>query len=892
MKNRKTIYLIDGTAYIYRAYHAIQHLSNSEGLPTQAAFGFSRMLIKLIRERNPEYLAMFFDAKGPTFRHRLYPDYKANRPAMPEDMAVQIPYIKAITAGFNLQVIEREGYEADDMIGSVARLAREKGFEVVMVTGDKDFMQLVEDSVTLWDPMKDKTTDLSSIKEKYKLDPHQLIDVMGLWGDASDNVPGVPGIGEKTALDLIREFGSMESLYENLDKLAKPKQRDNLARFRDQAFLSKTLVTIDTGAPVVFNPDTLLARPPDAETLVNLFKKLEFRQLQQEFQTETAQKDVAYAAVTTAEALDDLVRVLDAAKVFALDTETTSEDPMRAALVGLSFCVHPGEAFYVPCGHDRHIIPEQLDISLVLEKLKPVLQNPEKKKIGQNIKYDWMVLKRHGIHLDGVVFDTMLASYLINPSRRAHGLDQMAAHLLGHKTIAFSDVVGKTAGPENFAQVQLENAVPYACEDADMTLRIKQVLEPNLEEIGLTHLFETVEMPLIPVLMNMEMRGIRVDEKKLKDLSKSFEHQIEQLDHQIYAFAGEEFNIKSSQQLGYILFEKLNLPIQKKTQKKTANSTDVDVLTILAQRHELPALVLRHRTLAKLKSTYTDALMDLIHPETGRIHTSYNQTVAATGRLSSSNPNLQNIPIRTEEGREIRSAFIPQKGWHMVSADYSQVELRILAHYSGDPILIDSFLKGEDIHTRTANEVFGIFPEMITPELRRHAKIINFGIIYGMSAFSLSKELNISQKMAKSYIDHYFSRYKGVKEFIDRTIAEARQTRKTSTLLERIRIIPDIGSANRAVREAAERIAVNTPIQGTAADLLKLAMIRIDAELKSRGLESAMLLTVHDELVFETPPEELDSLIHLVKEIMEGIWTLKVPLKVNVAWGESWAAAH
>jgi DNA polymerase I len=892
MKNQRTLYLIDGTAYIYRAYHAIRDLSNSEGLPTNAAFGFARMLIKLIKEREPKYLAMFFDARGPTFRHRLYPLYKANRPPMPEDMAVQIPYIKAITTAFNLPVITQEGYEADDLIGSFAQRAGAEGYDVVMVTGDKDFKQLVSEAVTIWDPMKDQVLDLHSVKAAYKIEPDQLIDVMGLWGDASDNVPGVPGIGEKTALALIQEFGSMENLYQNLDKITRKKQKESLVAFKEQAFLSKKLVTIDTDAPISFDPDALLAKSPDAEALLQLFKKLEFRQLQQEFQKEADRKDAAYSAILTAKDLDSLISQLDAAEIFALDTETTSEDPMKARLVGLSFAIKPDEAFYIPCGHDPESAPGQLDAAFVLEKLKPVLENPEIKKIGQNIKYDWVVLLRCGIGLGGVAFDTMLASYLINPSKRAHGLDQMAMDLLSHKTIAFADLVGKNKGAETFAQVRLEDAVPYACEDADLTLKIKNILSPKLEEIGLTQLFETVEMPLIPVLMRMEMRGIRVDEEKLMELSKSFEHQITQLDQRIYALAGEEFNIKSSQQLGHILFEKLKLPFQKKTVKKTAYSTDVDVLTILAQHHELPNLVLRHRTLAKLKSTYTDALIDLILPETGRIHTSYNQTVAATGRLSSSNPNLQNIPIRTEEGREIRSAFIPKAGWHMVSADYSQVELRILAHYSGDPILIDSFLKEEDIHTRTANEVFGIFPEMITPELRRHAKIINFGIIYGMSAFSLSKELNISQKMAKNYIDHYFLRYKGVKQFIDRTIEEAGRTQKTSTLLDRIRMIPDINSSNKNVREAAERIAVNTPIQGTAADLIKLAMIRIDRELNARHFQSAMLLTVHDELVFEVPPEELDPLIHLVKEIMEGIWTLKVPLKVNVAWGENWSAAH
>ena len=891
-EKHKTLYLIDGTAYIYRAYHAIRNLSNSKGLPTNAVFGFARMLIKLIKEKSPEYMVMFFDAKGPTFRHDMYKDYKANRPPMPDDMAIQLPYIREVAEGFNLPVIEQQGFEADDLIGSLSQLAQKNGFEVVMVTGDKDFMQLVTDKAIIWDPMKEKTLDLDSVNARYGLKPDRIIDAMGLWGDASDNIPGVPGIGEKTALSLIKEFNSMENLYDNIDKITKKKLKENLVTFKEQAFLSKKLVTIDTEIPLALDPEEFKVTPPDAAKLSLLFNKLEFLQLQKEFMAESVSIEKTYHGVTNINDLDELIWQLEAKKIFALDTETTSEDPMKAKLVGLSFSMKPDEAYYIPVAHDYENAPQQIDVSVVLKKLRPLLENPEIKKIGQNIKYDWMVLIRHGIHLAGVAFDTMLASYLINPSKRSHSLDQIALDLFGHKTIGFKDLVGKGKGAAAFNEVALEKAVPYACEDADITLAAKNVLAPKLEEIGLRSLFETVEMPLVPVLLRMEITGIRVNVDKLKQLSGHFENQIEDLTQRIYELAGEAFNIKSSQQLGYILFEKLLLPVQKKTKKKTGYSTDVDVLTTLAQQHELPALVLRHRTLAKLKSTYADALIDLIHPETGRIHTSYNQTVTATGRLSSSTPNLQNIPIRTEEGREIRSAFIPKKGWHMLSADYSQVELRILAHCSEDPILIKAFLEEEDIHTRTANEVFQVFPEMITPELRRHAKIINFGIIYGMSAFSLSKELGISQKMAKNYIDNYFSRYKGVKQFIDRTIKEAEQTKKTSTLMDRIRMIPEISSSNKNVRGFAERIAVNTPIQGSAADLIKLAMIRMDEEIQHRRLESAMLLTVHDELVFEVPPEELDTMNRLVKNVMEGIWELKVPLKVNVGWGKNWATAH
>jgi DNA polymerase-1 len=565
---------------------------------------------------------------------------------------------------------------------------------------------------------------------------------------------------------------------------------------------------------------------------------------------------------------------------------------MKAELVGLSFSIKSDEAFYIPLAHDYPDVPDQLELKAVLNMLAPVLENPDIKKIGQNIKYDWIVLKHYDIHLAGVDFDTMLASYLINPSKRAHNLDQIALDFLDHKTTTYEEVTGKGKKGIRFAEVPLEKAGPYACEDADITLMAYHVLKPKLEKMDLMELMENVEMPLVPVLMKMEMTGICVNRNKLRNLSKSFEHQLEQIETSIYSIAGETFNIRSSQQLGYILFEKLNLPVQKKTLKKTGYSTDVDVLTALADRHELPELILRHRALSKLKSTYTDALLDLIHPETGRIHTSYNQTVTATGRLSSSDPNLQNIPIRTEEGMEIRRAFIPRQGWTLVSADYSQIELRILAHYADDDILIKAFKDDEDIHTRTATEVFQVFPSMITPELRRQAKAINFGIIYGMSPYGLSKELNISRKMAKTYIDNYFARYSGVKKFVDQTIAVARKTQKTSTLLGRIRLLPDINSANKTVRDFAERIAINTPIQGTAADLIKLAMIRVDTAFSEKKLNAAMLLSVHDEIVFEVPPEELETAEKLVKEIMEGIWNLKAPLKVNITSGSNWAEAH
>jgi DNA polymerase-1 len=893
MDKSKILYLIDGSAYIHRAYHAVRGLTTSKGFPSNAVFGFTRMLIKLMEDRTPEYAAMFFDSRGPTFRHKLYSQYKANRPPMPEDMAAQIPWIKEITAGFNIPIIEMEGFEADDLIGTYAQKAAAEGFHVIMVTGDKDFIQLITDKIILWDPMKDQTLDYQTVVRDFGIEPVQMIDVLGLAGDASDNIPGVPGIGQKTAVALLQTHPSIEALYDQIDQIKNQKQKEKLLEHKEQALLSKTLATIHTNAPLAYDLESFKTGSPDHAKLAKLFKDLEFRQLQKAYPAPEDLSQKNYHAVMDEIALTELIRKLKVSGRFAIDTETTGVDPMTAELVGVSFAIKADEAFYIPCGHDYSGAPVQLSRELLLEGLKPILENPDYAKIGQNIKYDWAVLRRHGVNLAGVQFDTMIASYLINPEKRAHNLDQIALDFLDHKMISYEEVTtdgGKKL--DSFSKVVLEKAVPYACEDADVTLMAYEKFLPMLDSLGLKNLFETVEMPLVPVLMKMEETGILVDQDRLLELSKRFAQQLEILERQIYAAAGEPFNIQSSQQLGSILFEKLKLPVQKKTRKKTAYSTDVDVLTALAEQHELPAMILRHRTLAKLKSTYADALFELINPKTGRVHTSYNQTVTATGRLSSSQPNLQNIPVRTEEGRDIRGSFIPRDDWFFLSSDYSQIELRLLAHYSGDEILIRSFINDEDIHARTAAEVFEALPSMITPELRRQAKIINFGIIYGMSPFSLARELHISQKMAKTYIDHYFRRYKGVKQFIDDTIQAAGKTGQVATELGRIRYIPDIQSANINQRKFAERTAVNTRIQGTAADLIKLAMIRIDGALTEKNMRSAMLLSVHDELVFETPPDEMETLKSLVRDIMENIWEFKVPLKVNLAVGKDWAEAH
>ncbi|GAB6145403.1 DNA polymerase I [Desulfocicer niacini] len=892
---KKELFLIDGSAYLYRAFHAIRNLSNSKGLPTNATFGFTRMLLKLIKERTPNYIAMFFDVKGPTFRHEMYDQYKATRPPMPEDMAQQIPWIKEVVTAFGIPIVEKQGFEADDLIGTCARLGEEKGFSTIMVTGDKDFMQLVTDHCVIYDPMKEKTIDKAAIKQDFNLTPTQIIDMLGLAGDTSDNIPGVPGVGPKTAMKLLKDHGSIQGIYDHLDELkGKKALHKKLSDNKEQAFLSRRLVAIDQHVNIPFVIEDFKAVDPDTQTLSTLFKTLEFRQLQEEFTPQAAPIKKTYICLTD---LNDIKKELNQARQagrFAIDTETTSQHPMLAELVGISFSYKPHHACYIPLGHvtfgnEKFVQPDR---GLVLDLIKPLLEDRTIHKLGQNIKYDYIVLFRCGISMQGMIFDTMIASHLLTPSHRGHSLDHIALTLLGHKTIKYEDMVGKGKNQITFNEVEIEKAVDYAAEDADITLLASQILEERILENDLSPLMQDIEMPLVSVLAHMEMVGIKVDKDKLAHLSATFEQELATIEEKIFSLAGERFNINSSQQLGTILFEKLQLPVQKKTKKKTGYSTDIDVLTILAQSHELPALIVRHRSLGKLKSTYTDALQQLIHPQTGRIHTSFNQSITATGRLSSSDPNLQNIPIRTSEGKEIRAAFIPDKGHVLVAADYSQIELRILAHCAEDAILIDAFTRDEDIHTRTATEVFNALPGFITPELRRQAKAINFGIVYGMGAFKLSKELGISRKMAQTYIDNYFARYSGVKTYIDTTIAKAKETGEVSTLLGRKRRLENINAANANMRGFAERMAINTPIQGSAADLIKLAMIRMEKALLDKKMASRMLLSVHDEILFEVPKKEVDALMALARDVMETVFDLKVPLKVNMDVGSSWAEAH
>jgi DNA polymerase-1 len=893
MAEPNTIYLIDGSAFLYRAFHAIRSLATSKGHPTNATFGFTRILLKLLKDKQPGYAGVFFDVKGPTFRHKMFDEYKANRPPMPEELSIQIPDIKAIIKALNIPIIEKTGYEADDLMGTYARIAQAQGFKVVMVTGDKDFIQLITDDCTLWDPMKDTITDRSDIKTEMGIDPDQFIDVLGLAGDSSDNIPGVKGVGVKTAAKLIAEYGSINRIYNNLDQLKKKKKlHENLTASKEIVDLSRDLVTIDRHVDVKQSLDDFQLQEFDTRKAFELFQSFEFKALASEFSEKPNKSKKTYKMVHSVADMEKVVSELENKGVFAIDTETTDIDPMRADLVGLSFSYMNDAGVYIPVGHTNTSGIQMPGKEDILRIFKPLLENPDIAKVGQNIKYDVIVLARYGIEIKGIVFDTMIASHLLNPGTRGHGLDRIAMNLFGHKMVSYEDVTGKGKDQIGFQEVPLDLAADYAAEDSDLTFMAYAVLKKQIEDNGLTPLMETIEVPLISVLAKMEMAGIRVDTDVLGQMSLEFEAELKTLEQKIYELAGEKFNINSSQQLGIILFEKLGLKSVKKTRKKTGYSTDVQVLTQLADIHEMPEKLLRYRTLGKLKSTYVDALSSLVHPDTGRIHTSFNQTITVTGRLSSSNPNLQNIPIRKPEGKKIRQAFIPANGCTLVSADYSQIELRLLAHCAKDPILIESFRNDEDIHTRTALEVFQVLPGLVTDEMRSQAKSINFGIIYGMSAFRLSNELGISRKMAGIYIDNYFKRYAGVKAFIDETIEQTWNTCEVSTLFGRKRRLDDIRSSNANLRNFAQRAAVNTPIQGSAADLIKLAMIKMQTALETEKMASKMLLSVHDEIIFEAPEQEKDKLMAMAKHIMEKVTPLEVPLKVNFGVGANWAEAE
>ncbi|MFO7577025.1 MAG: DNA polymerase I [Pelovirga sp.] len=887
------LYLVDGSSYIYRAYFAIRHLSNSRGEATNAVYGFTTMLLTLLREERPDRIAVIFDSKGPTFRKDLYPQYKANRAAMPEDLVPQIPLIKKVVQAFNMPALELPGYEADDIIATLARRYAGQGLEVTVVTGDKDLMQIVDDKVRLLDTMKGKVTGRDEVIERFGVPPEQVLEVLGLAGDSSDNIPGVPGIGEKTACALIQEFGTIDNLLAHIDQVKGRKRQENLHSYADQARLSRRLAELIYDLELDVTLDDLTLEDPDREALEELFRQLEFKKLQLEFAAPLSLAVASaadYRTVLTESALEELIAELQDAGSFALDTETTSLVAVQAELVGLSFAVRPASGWYIPLRHRYLGVAEQLPVALVLEKLRPLLEDPRYGKIGQNIKYDALVLRNAGITLQGITIDTMVLSYVTHPEAKSHGLDALALDHLSHRTVPYSEVAGTGKKRICFSEVEIAKAAHYAAEDADITWRLAERLQDDLADAAAQRLFHEVEMPLVDVLTRMEWSGIRVAGDFLQRLSQQMAETLTELEGRIHELAGGTFNINSPKQLGEILFERLGLAKGRKT--KSGWSTDVEVLQGLAAEHEIADQILHYRSVSKLKNTYADALPKLLNPATGRLHTSFNQAVTATGRLSSSDPNLQNIPIRTVEGRRIREAFIPQQGWTLISADYSQVELRVMAHMADVAALKDSFAAGEDIHRRTAAEIFNTFPEMVTDDMRRQAKTINFGVLYGMGAFSLAKDLGISRAQAQQFIDQYFERYPAVLNFLEEKKAQARALQYVTTILGRRCAIPEINSKNGAVRSYAERNAINYPIQGSAADIIKVAMVNIDRRLGAEGFATRMLLQVHDELVFEAPPGEVAAVCELIRHEMEHAVQLDLPLQVDLGKGASWAEAH
>ena len=893
MPKRKTFYLVDGSSYIFRAFFGVRQLSTSKGFPTNALYGFINMLQKVIREEKPDYLVVAFDSPDKTFRHKIYPDYKANREAPPEELAKQFPYFEPLVQAYGLSSVRRPGFEADDIIGTLAKKGIQEGLEVVIVSGDKDMMQLISPNVYMLDTMKNKKFMDKEVVEKFGVQADKVVEVMGLMGDSSDHVPGVAGIGPKIAAELIQKFGSIESLYKRINEVEKKKVKEKLEHDKENAFMSRELVSIDTEMDLEFNSDLMKPGKIDSAKLKKMFEEFEFVSFLEGMQGEVTNSlkidRSGYKTILTEKSFNDLIKSLVKKKSFVFDVETTNKRPVWARMVGISFSFEEGNACYLPLVHRYLGSPDQLELKTVCEKLKPIFEDKRIKKCGHNIKYDLIVMANEGIALDGVGFDTMIASYLLNPSSRGHGLDALTMEYFGHKNLTYKEIVGTGNREIGFDEVEVNRATEYAAEDSDMTWRLKGKLQPQLKDSTLK-LYKEIELPLLEVLAEIELNGVYVDRKHLTELSSKIDKQLLRLEKDIYVLADEEFNINSPKQLSVILFEKLKLPVVKKT--KTGYSTDVSVLELLAAEHILPKQILSYRQLAKLKSTYVDALPREIFKNTGRVHTSFNQTVAATGRLSSSNPNLQNIPIRSDMGKEIRKAFTAEGDNMLLSADYSQIELRLLAHLSKDRALKDAFDKGEDIHARTAADIFGSSLDKVDENSRRMAKAVNFGIIYGLSAFGLSRQLNISRKDAKDFIDQYFLLYSKVRRFMDNTIAEARECGYTLTMFNRRRYLPDLKSDNRQIRESAERVAINSPIQGSAADLIKVAMIRLSRNLKKMKLNSKMILQVHDELVFECPVREKKEIESLVRKEMEEACTLSVPLVVDIGWGKNWNEAH
>ncbi len=925
--------LVDGSSYLFRAYHSPPHLTNSKGEATGAIYGVVNMLKSLLRQYNPTQMVVVFDAKGPTFRNEMYADYKAHRPPMPDDLRSQIEPLHQIIHALGLPLLCISGVEADDVIGTLAKQASAQGRHVLISTGDKDMAQLVDAHVTLINTMTDTLLDPTGVVEKFGVGPELIIDFLALMGDKADNIPGLPGVGEKTAQALLQGLGSIDTLYQRLDDIAALGFRGSktiatkMREFESQLRLSYELATIKTDVELPLQLHELDLQTPDYARLAALYQQCEFKRWINEVQsaekinivrskeqpepqvttsaesapaveapTETVQISIdrsGYQTVLTTDQFDALLTLLQQTELVALDTETTSLDYMQAQLVGISVATAPGCAWYIPVGHDYLGAPAQLERDWVLSQLKPWLEDDSKAKVGQNLKYDMSVLASYGISLRGVRFDTMLESYVLNSVGSRHDMDSLALKYLGHTTISFEDIAGKGAKQLTFNQIELEKAAEYAAEDADVTLRLHQVLWPQIAAIpGLRTVFEQIEMPLLPVLSHIERGGVKIDALLLQQQSTYLAERISQLEQQAHALAGKAFNLSSPKQLQEILFTEQGLPVLKKTPTGIP-STAEEVLAELAENYELPRVILQHRTIAKLKSTYTDKLPLSVNPATGRVHTSYHQAVAATGRLSSTEPNLQNIPIRTEEGRRIRQAFIADDQMQIMAVDYSQIELRIMAHLSKDQALLDAFAKGLDIHKATAAEVFGVTLDEVTSEQRRRAKAVNFGLIYGMSAFGLAKQLDISRGEAQHYVDTYFARFPGVLHYMESTRQQAHEQGYVETLFGRRLYLPEINSKNMARKKGAERAAINAPMQGTAADIIKKAMLAVANWLSLQEPGSIrLIMQVHDELVFEVAQHKLDSYRQQVIDLMQQAAVLAVPLLVEAGTGTNWDQAH
>jgi len=881
----RTLYLIDGHSQLYQAYWAIRgELSSPAGVPTGAVYGFTNMLRRILNE-HPDYIAVVFDTGKPTFRHRKYPGYKANRPPMPEELISQIEYVERVLKALDIPVFRREGYEADDVLGTLARRATREGLEVRILTRDKDLLQLLGPHVAIYDNTKDRLVTPEVLQEDKGITPDQVVDWLGLAGDTSDNVPGVPGIGDKTALALVREFGSMDGVLANVEKVSGKKRRENLTQFADQARLSRELVTLDTEVPLEADFEGMRFTGGDREELLGLFRELGFQRFLDGMTVTVAEQRGSYELVTP-DSFDAFFEELSRREAFAFDLETTSTRPMEAELVGLSFSWKPGTGYYLPVRGPALEANRLLDGEMVLQRLRPILESPKVAKWGQNTKYDTLVLRRRGIRVAGVTFDCLLAAYLLDPDS-PHGLDSLAVRYLQYKPIPIKSLIGTGKKQKTMDQVPLAVVCEYACEDADLVVRLKAEFEPRLKELGLEELFREVELPLRQVLEEMEFLGIRVDTEVLAGLSATFGSRMAELERQIHDLAGEPFNVDSTKQLAHILFEKLGLPPVKKT--KTGYSTDASVLSRLAPLHELPRLVLEHRALSKLKGTYVDALPQLVNPATGRIHASFSQTVAATGRLSCSDPNLQNIPIRSDEGGQIRRAFIPgEPGWVLLSADYSQIELRILAHLSGDAALREVFLRGGDVHRFVAGQIFGIAEEEVTYEQRRRAKAVSFGVIYGLSPYGLSASIGVSVPEAREFIDAYFDRYPGVEAFMHRTLQEAKDRGYVTTILNRRRYVSGVRLPKGRNFGSAERVAINAGVQGSAADMIKVAMNAIYDRTRREDRPSRLLVQIHDELLFELPPQAVADEARVVEGEMRRAIELSVPVEVNLEVGPNW----